>query len=148
VDRVAFGTIGDLFGGDQDKVTVLFEQIAILIEGFDSYLVLVRAGFTSGFDLGLSKAPEVSIHALAMAAFLYVLDVHPFDALLQNVVIGDRQKVVTILHVPIGYHFGEIVSIAPERVGMEVSFPPAGLRIGICLLSLRGKSAGHRKDLN
>jgi hypothetical protein len=140
MDRVAFGTIGDLFGWDQDELAAAFEQITVFIEGFESDLVFVRAGLASGFNPSFTKSLEVPLHALPVATLLNVFDIHPFGTLLQDVVVGDGQKVVAILTVPIGNDFGKIISIAPERVGMEISFPPSGLGIGIYLLCLRGKS--------
>ena len=55
------------------------------------------------------------------------LAVNPALALGQHVVVGDAEKVVAVAAVPVGDHFGVVVAIAPERVGVEVALPPAGV---------------------
>ena len=50
---------------------------------------------------------------------------NPFDAFLEDVVVGQGQEMVAVGLVPFGDHFGEIVAVAPERVRVQVALPPA-----------------------
>jgi hypothetical protein len=54
-------------------------------------------------------------------------------------VIGKGEKMIAIGFIPLGDHFGKIVTVAPEGVRVQVAFPPAEW------LSLQGGKAGKQK---
>ena len=55
---------------------------------------------------------------------------HPPHAFAEDVVIGKRQKIVVVRAIPFRDHLRKIVPVAPQRVRMQVAFPPAQWRIG------------------
>ena len=50
-------------------------------------------------------------------------DVDPALALGEDVVVGQGEEVVAVPLVPVGDHFGEVVAVAPEGVGVQVALP-------------------------
>ena len=44
--------------------------------------------------------------------------------------IGQRQELIPMPEVPIDDHLGVVVAVAPERVGVQITLEPPGLRIG------------------
>jgi transcriptional regulator of acetoin/glycerol metabolism len=51
----------------------------------------------------------------------------PLLTLEHPVVVRHRQEVVAVLLVPVGDGLRKIVAIAPQGVGVQIAFPPAGL---------------------
>ena len=49
--------------------------------------------------------------------------VDPLLALGDDVVVGQGEEVVAVPLVPVGDHLGEVVAVAPERVGVQVALP-------------------------
>ena len=47
----------------------------------------------------------------------------------ENVVVRERQEVVVILRVPVADHLGKIVSVAPQRMCVEIALEPACLSV-------------------
>jgi len=67
--------------------------------------------------------------------------IDPSVALGQNVVVGKREEMVAVLLVPIDNHLRIIIAIAPERMGVQIAFPPLG-RCG----TGRGVTTGGNED--
>ena len=110
----------DLFGRDQQKLACLLEQAAKLAERFQAHLrgidfaagFLVAAAGDPPLHPGLAKAPKVATQDLPARGLIHP-GIDPALFLGQQVVFGERQKLVPVPLVPVADHFGEIVAIAP-----------------------------------
>lgn len=71
------------------------------------------------------KATTVLLESLGEMVLLRLR--HPLLALQHPVVIGQGEKVVTVFLIPVGDGFWEIITVAPQRMGVEISLPPASL---------------------
>ena len=58
-------------------------------------------------------------------SFVFCVDVYPLLTSLQHVVLGDREKVVTVILVPLRDHFRKISAIGPQRMRVQVALEPA-----------------------
>ena len=76
------------------------------------------------FDPLVAEASAVSLQGVDRAALGGCVFRDPLFALTQNVVVRQRKKVVAALAVPIRDHLRKVVSITPERMRMQVAFPP------------------------
>src|SRR5947207_1190869 len=56
---------------------------------------------------------------------LAVARIEPHLAVLQPIMFGESDEVVTVRFEPRRDHLGEIVSVTPQRVHVEIAFPPA-----------------------
>ena len=88
------------------------------------------------------EATAVLLEGLREMVFLRLL--HPLLAFQHPVVIGQGEKVVTVVLVPIGDGFWEIVAIAPQRMGVEITLPPTSL--GGRRQGHHGQQAGDNRD--
>jgi hypothetical protein len=41
-------------------------------------------------------------------------------------VIGEAEELVAVFDIPVGDHFGEVIAVTPEGVGVGVAFEPLG----------------------
>jgi hypothetical protein len=55
------------------------------------------------------------------------LQLQPALPFVDQIVIRKREKMKPVLFIPNGDHLGIIVTVAPERMRVQVSFPPEGL---------------------
>ena len=116
-------TAGDFLGGNHQEPTGFFEQAAELRQRLQPILV-GAVMITSHQPVG-PKAALVLLEGLGKMVLCGLGD--PLLALQHPVVIGQREKVVTVFLVPVGDGLGEIIAITPEGMRVEVALPPPGL---------------------
>src|SRR6056297_115720 len=116
VDRFPFRSIADFFRWNQNKFSAAFQQITKLIEWFQSNAILLAARFSLRFHPRVAEPRPVTVDDLRVTSFDNLLDRHPPFATAEYVVVGDGEKVVATLAVPIGDHFWKFVTVTPQRV--------------------------------
>jgi hypothetical protein len=60
-------------------------------------------------------------HFVFAFVFAYIL---PSLSVLQDIMVGKHQEIITFTLIPIGGGFGKIVPIRPERMGVGISLEP------------------------
>jgi hypothetical protein len=134
MNRLAGGSITDFFGRNHQEAAPLLHQAAKLCQWLEPNGSLFT--LSPPFHPGRPEAGEVFVDYLITTAFADSLLGHPPVADGEHVVIGKRQEVITTGAVPLGDHLGKIIPVTPERVRVEVAFPPP--RSGICRNGLVG----------
>ena len=123
VDGRFFVVRGNLFARNEEEFIALLEHFLELWERGEADLDVGAIG--ANVDL-VREGGAVFIER-EQAGFVGA-DVNPLLAFEEDVVIGDGEEMVAVGFIPGGDHFGEVVAVAPEAVGVEVAFPPvAGL---------------------
>ncbi len=120
VDRIEMGLVGDLLGLDQEETSGLLEEATDFRQRLEpdfGLALLVR----SRLDPFVCEPGDVLIEGGPPG----VRDRHPAVTLRQDVVIRQRQEVIAVFFVPLHHQFGEIISVAPERVAVQIALPPA-----------------------
>jgi hypothetical protein len=115
--------VRQFLAGDEEELPGLFEKRSELCEWFKSDLV--GSETRTFLDPG-AVAFLVSIEGFSSASTRAQSE--PILSLQRNVVIREGEKVVAVVAVPFGDHLGIIVAVAPERMSVEVAFPPRGAR--------------------
>ena len=114
---------GDLLGRNHQEPTGLFEPGAKLFQRLQPILV---------GSLSIPPLQPVGTEAALVLREGFGKMVlrglgDPLLTLEHPVVVRHRQEVVAVLLVPVGDGLRKIVAIAPQGVGVQIAFPPAGL---------------------
>ena len=123
VDRFRFVFVGDLFVLNEQEAPRHLKEFAVLGQGFESHL-LPAVPFAQADPV---CAEPLQVFVQGHGAAFVGCRIDPFAALGQNVVVGQREEMVAVLFVPIDDHFRIVIAIAPERMGVQIAFPPRGL---------------------
>ena len=142
VDGLLAARVRHLLGRQKVKLTRLLERGAAFRERFQNDAFLAPAGLA--FEPVFTKAGLGLAHGVAtdgLLAFADGLEVHPFLAFLEDVVIAHSDEVVAALAIPIEDHLGKVVPVAPERMGVRVALEPCPR-----VVVLRGEGQGQAEE--
>ncbi len=128
VDRYFPVICADLLSHHQEKVVGFFEAAAEFIERFQADHL--RAFNGPLFHPLIGKTLQVFFSREDRRDI--GCDGRPLLAFLSNVVVGEDQEMVAMIFVPIDDHLRVVVAIAPERMGVEITFPPGHRFCGDC----------------
>ena len=130
-----FGGLGDLFGLDEQESSPLLHQRAEFIVRLEPDLLdavgRVRPGLhpirTVPAQVGTEGVPGANTRppGLPLGPVGHRLQGNPALTPTQEIMIRQGQEVVSAFAVRLGDHFREVVAVRPERVRVQVAFPPA-----------------------
>ena len=123
MNRQGAEVIRYFFRLNHQELAWLLELATKFIERLQPHLDLPVFRHPSG-DPIVPESDLVSRKRPGCSAFDRYLVGNPFLTLTQNVVIGERQEVITAALVPVANHFRKIIPIAPKRMRMHIAFVP------------------------
>jgi hypothetical protein len=123
VNRHAFGLVADFLGRNHEKLAALFDQRAELFQRLEPHFRI--GSFAAALDPSVAEARDVFRNNVGAGFLRQLAFLLPANALAQHVMVGEREEVVVVCAVPIGDHVGEVVTVAPEGVRVQIAFPPA-----------------------
>ena len=121
VNGFAFVLRRDLFALHDEELAGFLKHWGVFLQGLEAhpqgviaFFFKIHPGWTVFFEVFVESPP-------ALGGFG-----QPFPALafLQGVVVRKGHKIVAMFFVPGHDHFGKVVSIAPQRVGVQVALVP------------------------
>ena len=118
VQRQPAVPVRDLFPRDQQEFSRPRDLGADLRERLQPDFQPALRAFAFFDPVTGKRGLQLLIRLFPAGAFLHV---DPLVTHLQGVVVGVRQKVVPLIAIPLRHHLGVVVSVTPERVGMQIA---------------------------
>ena len=104
--------VGDLLPLDQQETPRLLEQGPELVQGLEPHLEVTVDH--SCLQPGVPESLAVAIEAVFPSPLVRLDHAHPFLPLAEDVVVRQRQELISVPVVPIDDHLGVVVAVAPE----------------------------------